>query len=51
MDVILNMNFVLSGNEKDKLRILYNYLNQRVITVINTQKGSMLGDNLFLATT
>ena len=41
MGVILNVNFALSSNNKDELRDLYNYLNQKVITV-------MLGDNLIM---
>ena len=41
MGVILNVNFALSSNSKDELRDLYNYLNQKVITV-------MLGDNLIM---
>ena len=47
MDVIPNVNFALSGsNNKDQLRDLYNYLNQKVITAINTYDSSTLGDNL-----
>ena len=46
MDVILNVNFELSGNNKDQLRDLYHYLNQKVITAINTLDGSTLKDNL-----
>ena len=46
MDVILNVNFELSGNNKDQLRDLYHYLNQKVIAAINTLDGSMLKDNL-----
>ena len=41
-----NVNFALSSNNKDQLRDLYNYLNQKVITAINTLDGSTLGDNL-----
>ena len=40
------MNFALSSNNKDELRDLYNYLNQKMITVINTLDGFTLGDNL-----
>ena len=40
------MNFALSGNNKNRLRDFYNYLNQKVITAINTLDGSKLGDNL-----
>ena len=46
MDVVLNMNFALSGNNKNHLRDFYNYLNQKVITAINTLDGSKLGHNL-----
>ena len=46
MDVVLNMNFALSGNTKNHLRDFYNYLNQEVITTINTLDGSKLGHNL-----
>ena len=48
MDVMLNVNFALSSNNKDELRDLYNYLNQKKITVINSYNGSMLGDNLIM---
>ena len=41
MDVMLKVNLTLSSNNKDELRDLYNYLNQKVITV-------MLGDNLIM---
>ena len=34
-DVMLNVNFALRSNNKDELRDLYNYLNQKVITAIN----------------
>ena len=46
MDVMLNMNFALFGNNKNQLRDFYNYLNQKVITAISTLDGSKLGDNL-----
>ena len=46
MDVMPSVNFALSSNNKDQLRDLYNYLNQKVTTAINTLHGSMLGDNL-----
>ena len=39
-----NMNFALSSNNKDQLRDLHNYLNQKVTTAINNVDGSMLGD-------
>ena len=32
----VNANFTLSSNNKNELRDLYNYLNQKVITAINT---------------
>ena len=43
---MLNMSFALFSNNNDELRHLYNYLNQKFKTTINTLKGSMLGDNL-----
>ena len=46
MDVMPNVNFTLSCNSKDQLRDLYNYLNQNVITCINTLDGSTLENNL-----
>ena len=46
IDVMPNMNFALSSNNKDELRDLYNYLNQKMITAINTLDGFTLGDNL-----
>ena len=46
---MLNVNFMLSSNNKDELRDLYNYLNQKTITAINSQNGSMLGDNLIMS--
>ena len=46
-DIIPNVNFALSNsNNKDQLRDLYNYLNQKVITAINTYDSSTLGNNL-----
>ena len=41
-----NVNIALSTKNKDQLRDLYNYLNQKVITAINAVDGSTLGDNL-----
>ena len=42
-----NVNFALSdSNNKDQLRELYNYLNQKLITAINTYDCSTLGKNL-----
>ena len=46
MDVMLNVNFALSGNNKDQRKGFYNDLNQNVITAINTLDGSTLRDNL-----
>ena len=46
MDVMLNVNFGLSGNNMDQRRGFYNDLNQNVITAINTLDGSTLRDNL-----
>ena len=40
-----NMNFTLCGNKKYELGDVYDYLNQKVITAINTSNGSMLGEN------
>ena len=39
-------NFALSSINKYQLEDLQNYLNQKMITVINTADGSTLGDNL-----
>ena len=41
-----NVNFVFSNNNKVQLVDSNNYLNQKVITTINTLNGSVLGDNL-----
>ena len=38
-------NFALSSINKDQLKDLYNYLNQKMIAAINTAEGSTLGDN------
>ena len=47
MGVMLNMTFALSdSNNKDQLRVLYNYLNQELITAINTYDSSTFGNNL-----
>ena len=46
MDVMPNVDFALSSKNEDQLRDLYNYLDQNVITAINTVDGSTLGDNL-----
>ena len=46
MVVMQNLNFALSSKNKDQLRDLYNYLNQKVITAINAVDGFTLGDNL-----
>ena len=43
---MISVNFVLSSKNKDELRNLYNYLNQKVRTAINTLNGSTLGDYL-----
>ena len=43
----MDVNFALSdSNNKDQLRNLYNYLNQKVIIAINTYHSFMLGNNL-----
>ena len=44
-----NVNFALSSKNQDQLRDLHNYLNQKVITAINTLDGSTLGDNLIIS--
>ena len=49
MDVMLKVNFALSNNNKNQLRGYHNYLNQKLITAINTQNASMLGDNLIMS--
>ena len=46
MDIKPNVNFMLSSNIKDQLWNLNNYLNQKVITAINTLDGCTLRDNL-----
>ena len=47
MDVMPNVNFAFSdSNNKGQLRDLYNNLNQKVITSINTSDSSTLGNNL-----
>ena len=47
MDVMPNVNFAPSkSNNKDQLRDLFNYLNQQLITAINTYDNSTLGNNL-----
>ena len=43
-----NVNFAISSNNLDQLRDLNNYLNQKVITAINTLYGSSLGDDLIM---
>ena len=44
-----NVNFALSSKNQHQLRDLHNYLNQKVITAINTLDGSTLGDNLIIS--
>ena len=44
-----NVNFMLSINNKDQLRDLNNYLNQKMITAINNLDGSTLEDNLIIS--
>ena len=36
MNVMVKVSFSFSSNNKDKLRDLYKYLNQKVIATINT---------------
>ena len=43
MDVMPNVHF--DSNNKDQLRDFYNYLNQKVITVINNFDSSTLENN------
>ena len=49
MDIMSNVNFSISSNNKDQLRDLYNYLNQKLITAINNLDGSTLGDSLIMS--
>ena len=49
MDLMSKVNFALSSNKKDQLIELYNYLNQKGISAINTLDGSTLGANLILS--
>ena len=46
MDILSNVNFALSSNNKDQIRDLYNYLNQKVITTRNHLDRTTLADNL-----
>ena len=47
MDIMPNTNFVHSdSNNKDQLKGLHNYLNQKMITASNTYDSSRLGNNL-----
>ena len=43
---MLSDNFMLSSINKDQLKDLQNYLNQKMIAAIDTVDGSTLGDNL-----
>ena len=43
---MLRKNFTLSSINKDQLKDLQNYLNQKMITTINTVEGSTLKANL-----
>ena len=43
---MLSENFALSSINKDQLKDLQNYLNQKMIAAIDTVDGSTLGDNL-----
>ena len=45
-NVMSSENFTLSGNNKDQLKDLLNYLKSKMITAINTADGSTLRDNL-----
>ena len=44
--VMPSEDFALSSINKDQLEDLQNYLNQKMITIINTADGSTLRDNL-----
>ena len=44
--VMLSENFTLSSINKDQLKDLQNYLNQKMIAAIDTVDGSTLRDNL-----
>ena len=46
MEVMPNVNYALPSKNKDQPRDFYNYLNQKVITTINTLDVSTMGDNL-----
>ena len=48
-DVMSDVNFALFGNNKDQLRDFYIYLNEKVITTINSLDGWMLGDSLIIS--
>ena len=47
-DAMPDVNFALSGNNKNQLRDFNIYLNEKVITTINSLDGWMLGDNLIM---
>ena len=50
MDVMTSVNFALSNNNnKDQLRDLFNYLNQKAITAVNTYDSSTLRNNLIMS--
>ena len=44
--VIPSKNFALSGINKDQLKDMQNYLNQKMMAAIDTVDGSTLEDNL-----
>ena len=49
-NVMPNVNLALSNsNNKDQLTGFFNYLNQKVITAINTCDSSTLGNNLIVS--
>ena len=49
MDVMLKVKFALSSKSKNQLGDVYIYLNQKVITAINSLDGSTLGGNLIMS--
>ena len=46
MEAMSNVNYAFPSKNKDQPRDFYNYLNQKVISTINTLDGSTLRDNL-----
>ena len=46
MDTMLNVNFLLSSDNKDQFKELHNNLNEKLINAIKTLNVSTLTDNL-----